>query len=271
MSSSELPIEPLEAFRLPGKVAIVTGAATGIGRGCAEILAAAGATVVCADLADAAETVEIINGGGGVASPRRLDVRSEDSVAGVVADTVASYGRLDVMVNNAGTHIRQPALETTEQAFDDILAINLKGVFFGCKAAGTVMAAHGGGSIVNIASAIIDGAGPGTLAYGASKAGVHQMTRTLAIELGPLGVRVNTIAPGWVLTELTRRVNTGGVDQTDAQALAAQQQRVAEASPLGRTGTPADIAYAALYLASAASDWMTGHALRVNGGAFIPW
>jgi 3-oxoacyl-[acyl-carrier protein] reductase len=266
---AEMPADPLGVFRLPGRVAIVTGAAGGVGRGCAEILAAAGATVICADRQDCDGTVAIITERGGAAVYRPLDVTRQTEVDSLVRHAVADHGRLDVMVNNAGIHIRRAALQTTEADLDRILAVNLKGVFFGARAAGEVMAAAGGGSIVNIASEAIDRISPDVLAYGAAKAGVRQLTRTMALELGPSHVRVNTIAPGWMLTPLTRQLNPGSAAAT---AEVEERMRSRQAMyPLGRTGTPADVAYAVLYLASDASSWMTGQALRLNGGGAMPW
>jgi 3-oxoacyl-[acyl-carrier protein] reductase len=263
-----------EAFGLRDKVAIVTGAAGGVGRACAEVFAAAGAAVVCADLRPPDETVEAVNAtapGGGKATGSSVDVSSRAAVEELVADTQAAFGRLDVIVNNAGIHVRGSALDTEEEELDRLLATNLKGVIFGCQAAGRVMAAQSSGSIVNIASEVIDRPVPNVLAYSASKAGVRQVTRTFAVELGRYGVRVNAVAPGWMLTGLTRAAE--GIHADPASDPAWQERlRAREASyPLGRIGTPADVAYAALYLASPASSFMTGQALRLNGGASMPW
>jgi 3-oxoacyl-[acyl-carrier protein] reductase len=266
---AELPGDPLAAFRLPGRVAIVTGAAGGVGRGCAEILAAAGATVVCADQNACGETVSIITARGGTACGRTVDVSRQAEVEALVSAVLADHGRLDVMVNNAGIQATFGALEVPEEQFDRILAVNLKGVYFGCRAAGQVMAAAGRGSIVNIASEAIDRISAGVLPYAAAKAGVRQLTRNLALELGPQQVRVNAIAPGWMLTPLTRQLNPGAGGST--RSLEERMRSRQAMYPLGRTGTAADVAYATLYLASDASSWMTGQALRLNGGGAMPW
>jgi 3-oxoacyl-[acyl-carrier protein] reductase len=263
-----------EIFGLRDKVAIVTGAAGGVGRACAEVLAAAGAAVVCADLRPPDDTVAAVNAttsGGGKATGSAVDVTSRTAVEDLVAQTSATFGRLDVIVNNAGIHLRGGALDTAEEELDRLLATNLKGVIFGCQAAGRVMAAQSSGSIINIASEVIDRTVPNVLAYSASKAGVRQVTRTFAIELGRYGVRVNAVAPGWMLTGLTRGAEGIPADP-DGDPEWQQRMRAREASyPLGRIGTPMDVAYAALYLASPASSFMTGQALRLNGGASMPW
>jgi 3-oxoacyl-[acyl-carrier protein] reductase len=271
VDGAELPDDPLSIFELTGRVAIVTGAAGGVGRGCAEALAAAGAHVVCADLKNGDRTTEIIRSRGGSAESVSLDVADKGAVEALVDDVVERRGRLDVMINNAGIHIRAAALETSEQELDRIYAVNAKGVIFGCQAAGRVMAQQGFGSVINIASEAIDRPAAEILAYSASKAAVRQATRTFAIELSPKGVRFNTIAPGWMLTPLTEQLNAATEDKSAAEALAERLQARAAIYPLGRTGTPADVAYAALYLASDASSWMTGQALRLNGGGSMPW
>lgn len=263
-----------EIFGLRDRVAIVTGAAGGVGRACAEVFAAAGATVVCADLHSPDDTVAAVNAttpGSGRSTGSRVDVTSRAGVEELVAATHAAFGRLDVIVNNAGIHVRGDALDTTEEELDRLLATNLKGVIFGCQAAGRVMAAQSSGSIINIASEVIDRPVPNVLAYSASKAGVRQITRTFAVELGRYRVRVNAVAPGWMLTGLTRGAEGIPADP-DGDPVWQERMRAREASyPLGRIGTPRDVAYAALYLASPASSFMTGQALRLNGGASMPW
>jgi 3-oxoacyl-[acyl-carrier protein] reductase len=173
-----------EAFGLRDKVAIVTGAAGGVGRACAEVFAAAGAAVVCADLLPPDETAAAVKAaaaGGGTVTAAAVDVTSRAAVEELVASTHGAFGRLDVLVNNAGIHLRGSALDTEEAELDRLLATNLKGVIFGCQAAGRVMAAQSSGSIVNIASEVIDRPVANVLAYSASKAGVRQATRTFAV------------------------------------------------------------------------------------------
>lgn len=258
---------------LSGRCAIVTGAGSGIGRGVAQVFAAAGATVVCADIsgATAEETAALIRDAGGAAKAATVDVSRRREVADLVASAVAEYGRLDVICNNAGIIIDVPVLDLDEADFDRVLAVNLKGVLFGCQEAGRAMAAAGGGSIINMASGVIDAAAPGLVAYGVSKAGIVQITRTLALELGPAGVRVNAIAPGMVETNITRRHYTrpdGAVDEARRAAVLAP---VRERTPLGLIGRPEDIGWAALYLASDAARFVTGQILRPNGGISMPW
>lgn len=261
---------PLDAFVLDGRVAVVTGAAGGVGRGCAEMLAAAGAFVYCADLTMPDETVAIIGSRGQHAEAVVLDVSDKIAVEALIRDVVALKRRLDVMVNNAGIQIRSGALDITEEQLDRIHAVNVKGVVFGCQAAGRVMATQGSGSIINIASEAIDRPSPQILPYAASKAAVRQITRNLATELSPSGVRVNAIAPGWMLTPLTRQQDPSGQQFSETDLRETLEARAAS-YPLGRVGTPADVAYAALYLASDASSWMTGQAIRLNGGGSMPW
>lgn len=265
--------ELLPAFSLAGRVAVVTGAASGIGRASAQLLAAAGAAVVCADVNEegAAETAVGIERAGGSALARAVDVASRSDVEDLVSSSVAAFGRLDVMCNIAGIMHESTVLETEEADLDRVLAVNLKGVFFGCQAAGRVMVAQGSGSIINMASGAIDAPAPRIVCYAIAKAGVNQLTKTFAVELGPMGVRVNAIAPGFVITGMTGRhfrLPDGSVDPGRFEKATAPMRR---ASPLGLVGEPEDIAYAVLYLASDAARFVTGQTLRPNGGVTIPW
>lgn len=245
-------------FDLSGRVAVVTGAAGGIGRASARRLAEAGAAVVCADrnVDGATASVEAVRELGGVAEVAALDVRDRASVAELVDDVVDRHGRLDVMANIAGVMHRSLVVDTPEEDLDRVLAINLKGVFFGAQAAARVMVEAGGGSIVNMASAAIDQAAPELAVYGMAKAGLVQLTKVLAQEVGEHGVRVNAVAPGYIRTPMTDRSQDGGM---------------AMFAPLRTIGEPDDIAYAVLYLASDASRFMTGQILRPNGGVAMPW
>ena len=249
-----------DRFRVDGKVAVVTGAASGIGRASAVALAEAGATVVCADLDEAGlkETAAQI---GGAVTTLRTDVSREADVAALVGHAVDTHGRIDVMANVAGIIVNNRIVDTTEDELDRVLSVNLKGVFFGTKAA--LAAMTNGGSIVNMASAAIDTPAPGLVSYAMSKAAVTMLTRTAAQEGGKAGVRVNAIAPGYVVTPMTKR---GGEEQ--AAAVAEQMKRIA---PLRTVGEPEDIADAVVFLASDASRYMTGQILRPNGGAAMPW
>lgn len=248
----------VQPFDLGGRVAIVTGAASGIGRASARRLADAGAIVVCADQnADGATvTAEAIVEDGGAAEMAALDVSDRTQVHELVADAVARHGRLDVMANIAGVMHRSLVLETDEADLDRVLSINLKGVFFGAQAAARVMVEAGGGSIVNMASAAVDQPAPELAVYGMAKAGLVQLTKVLAQEVGEHGVRVNAVAPGYIRTAMTDR---------------AKDEGMAMFTPLRTVGEPDDIAYAVLYLASDASRFMTGQILRPNGGVAMPW
>ncbi|WP_282792303.1 SDR family NAD(P)-dependent oxidoreductase [Streptomyces sp. CC224B] len=257
---------PLTAYDLTGRTALVTGAASGIGRASAVLLAEAGATVHCADQ-DAPglqETAARIEAGGGTAHPHVLDVAREAQVERTVADAATTTGRLDVLAAIAGIMHSSPVLETREDDLDRVLGVNFKGVLYACRAAARVMIAGGrGGSIVTMASGAVDTGGPGLLCYGVSKAAVVQLTKTLATEVGPYGIRVNAVAPGWIRTPMTARHGAAG--------RARAEDLMARRAPLGRVGVPEDVAHAVLYLASDAAAFTTGQILRPNGGVAMPW
>ncbi|MET0884447.1 MAG: SDR family NAD(P)-dependent oxidoreductase [Acidimicrobiales bacterium] len=263
----------MNAFDLTGRVALVTGAASGIGRASAERMAEAGATVVCADrdAEGATVTARQITGAGGQADSVSLDVTDAEEVDAVVQGAVERHGRLDVMANVAGIIHTSTVLETQESDLDRILAVNLKGVFFGCQSAGRVMVAQGSGSIVNMASAAIDQPAPRLAPYGMAKAALVQLTKVLATEIGPIGVRVNAVAPGYIITGMTNRAWVAEDGTEDEEAKAAVTAQMAKGAPLRTVGEPDDIAYAVLYLASDASKFMTGQILRPNGGVAMPW
>lgn len=253
-----------ELFSLDGRVAIVTGAARGLGAEIARTLAGAGATVVAADV-----LTDPGPGGAGDTPARYLDVSSQAQVGALVADVVAEHGRLDVMVNNAGIIVNTPAIDTSEEEFDRVLAVNLKGVLFGCQAAARVMVEAGRGSIVNIASQAADSPAAGVFAYAVSKAGVVQLTRNLATELGPLGVRVNAVASGFTPTPMTNRHFTGADGSIDEAARDQVWGAMTAMLPLGVLGEPRDHALAVLYLASDAARFVTGQVVRPNGGGYM--
>jgi 3-oxoacyl-[acyl-carrier protein] reductase len=257
-----------DAFDLSGRVALVTGAGGGIGRTTAEVLAAAGANVVCADIdaARAAESAAAIVGSGGQAESAELDVASRSAVDGLVTDTVSRLGGLHVMCNIAGIMIDSSIIDLDPDDFERILSVNLKGVLYGCQSAGRVMVAQGSGSIINMASAAVLAPSPGIGPYAICKAGVAQLTQSMATEVGRKGVRVNTIAPGFIPTNMTARYYSnpdGTVDEATKDAVLAPMARMA---PLRRVGLTSDIGYCVLYLASDASSFVTGQLLSPNGG-----
>ncbi|MFE6160326.1 SDR family NAD(P)-dependent oxidoreductase [Streptomyces sp. NPDC056486] len=277
---------PLTAYDLSGRTAFVTGSASGIGRASAVLLAEAGATVHCADR-DAQglhETATLIKDAGGTAHTHTLDVADRTQVDQAVASATAATGRLDVMAAIAGIMHNSPVLETRDEDLDRVLNINFKGVLYACQAAARAMiAANTGttttaatatnadeanrsrrpGSIITMASGAVDTGGPGLLCYGAAKAAVVQLTKTLATEVGPHGIRVNAVAPGWIRTPMTDRHDTATQAHTEGLMV--------RMSPLGRVGEPEDIAHAVLHLASDASAFTTGQILRPNGGVAMPW
>jgi NAD(P)-dependent dehydrogenase (short-subunit alcohol dehydrogenase family) len=243
---------PLDLFRLDDRVAVVTGGASGVGRGLALGLAAVGARVVIADLpAREGEAASVAALCGGESLP--VDVAVPDQARALVAEV----GRVDVLVNCAGIIVRTPSLELSEADWDRVLDVNLKGAFFMAQAAAASMVAGGrGGAIVNIASinglvGAVQRAG-----YTASKGGLVNLTRTLALEWAEHGVRVNAIAPTYLRTPLTMPLFED----------AAFMEYLRDRQPLPRDGTPEDIVGAAIFLCSDASALVTGHTLAVDGG-----
>jgi 3-oxoacyl-[acyl-carrier protein] reductase len=263
------PVNLIDAFRIDGKVAVVTGAGSGIGRSSALALAGAGGRVVCADVDEdaATSTARQISEAGGVAEAAGLDVADREAVERLATRVAERLGGLHVWCNIAGIMVEGPFLESSEEDLDRIIAVNLKGVFFGCQAAGRVMVNQTeGGSIINASSAAADTVSPNIVSYSICKAGVVQMTKTLAIEVGKHKVRVNAVAPGFVLTNMTGRYFVRPDGSTDESMRDAVTVPMAKHTPLRRIGEPEDIAAAVLYLASEASSFMTGQVLRPNGG-----
>jgi 3-oxoacyl-[acyl-carrier protein] reductase len=255
-------------FRLDGRVAVITGAASGIGRAAAEVLAAAGARVMLGDVDEdgLGQTVAAIEADGGEALARRCDVSRRDEVDALVAAAGEAWSRLDVLCNVAGIPCDAMLRDVDDAELDRVMSINLKGTLYACQAAIPKLAERGG-SIVNVASGAIDAPRPGFGVYAVSKAGVAMLSQVLALEVGPLGIRVNVIAPGATLTRFTtRRLDAAG----GGAALEAFVEEMKRLSPLGRMGEPLDQAWQILYLASDASRFCTGQIWRANGGQVVP-
>jgi 3-oxoacyl-[acyl-carrier protein] reductase len=254
-------------------VAVVTGAGSGIGARSAEFLAAAGAAVVVADIDEArgAEVAQRIRDGGGEAAFVATDSSRRTDVEACVAQAVERYGQLDVMANVAGIPGDGTVLDLTEEHLDRVLAVNLKGVVFGCQAALRAMIPRRTGSIVNVSSAAIDYPVAGNVAYAMSKAAVAMLTMSLAVEAGPHGIRVNTIAPGVTLTNFTTRHMVAPDGTVDRSLLDERVQQLRVMSPLALVGEPDDQAHLVLYLASDAAKYATGAIFRANGGVGIAW
>ncbi len=243
-------------FDLSGKVAIVTGAARGLGRAMALGLAGAGADVAVSDIVDTKEAADGVRGLGRKAVGVKVDVGDEQSVKAMVEKTVAELGRTDILVNNAGIFRISAAEKTKVGDWDAVLEINLRGQLLCAKEAGMRMIRQGSGKIINIASVAGLAAFPESAAYNASKAGVILLTKTLAAEWGKHNIQVNAVCPGLFETDMTRDL-TG-----DSSFMAFIRERV----PLGRGARPEELAGTAVFLASRASDYITGHALVIDGG-----
>ena len=253
----------LDAFRLDGRVAIVTGASSGFGASIARLFAQAGArlTLVARREDRLKDVAASLNASRDSVLTAQTDVTVESQVRRMIDATLDRFGRLDVLVNSAGIIARTPVAEIQEADWDEVMAVNLKGPFLCCKHALPHLIAQRDGRIVNIASYLGLFAGSGsTPAYNAAKGGVVMLTRSIAVKHGPDGVRANAICPGFIKTELNRDVIDKAPDP------AAKEREIASAYPLRRLGTPDDVAYAALYLASDASSWVTGACLILEGG-----
>jgi NAD(P)-dependent dehydrogenase (short-subunit alcohol dehydrogenase family) len=248
------------ADRLRGKVAIVTGAGSrgpglGNGKAAAILFAREGARVLCVDrvLERAEETAAAIRDAGGEASAWAADVTRADACQAMVAAAVERWGGLDVLHNNVGIESRKDLLDTSEEEWDQVLDVDLKSAFLATRAAVPAMVARGGGSVVCVSS-IAGMRGHGRTAYAAAKAGVIGFVRSIAVQLGPRGIRVNAIAPGTVWTPMVESLGP-----------AARERRRA-ATPLGTEGTGWDVGWGAVYLASDEARWVTGHVLVIDAG-----
>jgi 3-oxoacyl-[acyl-carrier protein] reductase len=255
----------MDGFSLEGRVAVVTGAASGIGRQAAMTFAEAGARVVIGDVDEAglAETAVAI---GSTVTALRTDVSRKAEIDALAARALEVSGRIDIWANVAGTAGPCPILDVTEELLERVIAINLKGVFWGSVAAARAMKEQGSGSIINISSTGAISAPPNMSVYAMTKSGVSAVTRNIAREMGPFGLRANTVSPGFVETKLATwsyRNADGSLDEAKREDALRLRRG---AAPLGTIGEPSDIAYAMLYLASDASRFVTGQNLYVNGG-----
>ena len=241
---------------LKGRVAVVTGASRGIGRGIAERLAKDGATVVVNYTKSAGEAEKVVAGitsQGGAAIAVQADVSKLADIRRLFQETNTAYGRLDILINNAGIFWAKPILETTEEDYDQMFAVNAKGQFFALQEAAKYMA--DGGRIVNISTGGTKLAFPGISVYGASKSALEFFTKVAAKELGARNITVNTVSPGYTETDMLSdpRFRTIGV----------------QASPLGRLGAPADIAQVVAFVVSDEAAWITGDTIQAGGGVVI--
>ena len=250
------------AGRVEGKVALVTGAGSGLGAESARRLAREGAAVVLTDIsADAGQAVaDGIAEAGGKALFLTQNVADQARWAEVVAETLKAFGRLDVLVNNAGVAGGGPLLETTFEAWRQLMDINLDGVFLGMKAAAPVMVEAGRGSIINLSSILGKVGSPGAPAYCASKGGVALLTKATALELAPFGVRVNSVHPGFIETPMV----AGAL--RDVENANEMRDMIISRHALGRLGVPREIADGIVFLASDESSFMTGAELVIDGG-----
>ena len=254
-------MNPADSFNLRGKVALVTGASRGLGRGFALTLARAGASVALTSrtLEALRSTETDIAQSGGPCLPVELDVRSVGSINAAVARVEEHFGRIDILVNNAGCNIRKPALEVTWEDWNTILDTNLRGPFFTAQAVARGMTARGYGRIINIGSVTSVAGYAGLGPYGASRGGIRQLTMSLAADWGPHGVTVNCLAPGWFKTA------QNAVMYEDAAWVSYLTDRI----PLRRPGAAGDLDGALLFLASDASAYVTGQTLLVDGGISV--
>jgi NAD(P)-dependent dehydrogenase (short-subunit alcohol dehydrogenase family) len=246
-------------MRLDGKVAVVTGAAQGLGRACAECMAAEGAKVVVSDMnAEGGEAVaEAIRASGGAAASIACDVGDKAQVEALIAGAVAAYGRVDSAVANAGIVNFSDFLDLSEEDFDAVLRVNLKGVFLTGQVAARQMVKQGpGGTIINMSSINAVVAIPNIVPYVTAKGGVNQLTKVMALALADKGIRVNAIGPGSIMTEMLKSV------AHDKEAM----HKVLARTPLGRAGEPEEIGKVAVFLASEDSSYMTGEIVYADGG-----
>ena len=252
----------MKIFDLSGKVAIVTGGNQGIGFGIAKGLASAGATVVIANrrVAEGQKAAESLKREGLNAVAISTDVSSKSSVAALVSKVISDFKRIDILVNNAAVIVRKPIEDFTEEEWDHIMNTNLRGLFLCCQLVGREMIKNKKGKIINISSVLSQIVQSGRGVYATAKAGVSHLTRVLALEWGKYNINVNAIGPGLTITLLNQKYF-----QENPEDL----KKITESIPLGREAYPQDYAGAAVFLASDASDYVTGQTLLVDGGMTI--
>ena len=246
-------------MRLQNKVALVTGAAQGIGLACVEAFAREGAKVVLADRDEKGRAAaQRLAAGGAKVAFAACDVAKKDQVDGAVATAVKEFGRLDIVVSNAGIVHAAEFLDLEEADFDRVLAVNLKGMFLvGQAAARQMVKQGGGGSIINMSSVNAVLAIPNQVPYVVSKGGINQLTKVMSVSLAPRGIRVNGIGPGTILTELAKTAVLGNKEA---------ERKIMSRTPMGRMGEPAEIAQVAVFLASDDASYLTGQTLYPDGG-----
>jgi len=247
----------MSMFDLAGKVAVVTGAATGLGQGMAIALAEAGADIVSVGLGDNAETEQKVTAAGRRFLAMDVDLFSTEPIQGVIDKAVAEFGHIDILVNNAGIIRRADAVDFTEKDWDDVMNINIKSVFFFCQAAAKQFIKQGtGGKIINVASMLSFQGGIRVPSYTASKSGVMGITRLMANEWAKHNINVNAIAPGYMAT-----ANTAPLREDEVRSA-----EILSRIPAGRWGLPSDLGGPVVFLASAAGDYVNGYTVAVDGG-----
>jgi 2-deoxy-D-gluconate 3-dehydrogenase len=243
-------------FDLTGKVAVVTGGSTGLGAGMSLGLAEAGADIVLVDRVTSSDTENKIKSLGRRTKVLVADLLKREAPQEIMQETVKAFGHIDILINNAGTIRRTPAIDFSEQDWDEVMTVNSRAVFFMCQQAGREMMKQKRGKIINIASLLSFQGGILVPSYSASKGAVAQITKALANEWAPFGININAIAPGYMATNNTKALREDPV----------RSKAILDRIPAGRWGTPDDLKGVAVFLASAASDYLNGHVLVVDGG-----
>jgi len=248
----------LDKFSLQGKVALVIGASRGLGQGMARAMAEAGADLVpvARTISSLEELAEDVGRLGRKCLPLQVDISKVSEIQSMMDRAVETFGKIDILINSQGGQVRKPAMEMTEQDWDGLMAVNLKSVYFSCQAAARHMIKQGKGKIINVASLTSVLGLANITIYGASKGGVASLTKGLAVEWAPHHINVNAVLPGYYITELT----------ADLFKNEQRAKWVISRIPLGRTGNPEDLSSTAVFLASEASDYITGQIIPVDGG-----